>query len=284
VLTLAALALFPLLYFGVNAMSKRVYARSLAVQEQLASISNRTQENLAGIQQVKIYAQEEREIEAFRRQCDVFRTKNLALSRIRGAMVAVIGVFSGLGTVFVLFLGGLHVIDGRITLGDFVAFNAYLGQLAWPTIALGWIVNVFQRASGAMARIDEIFARRSRSRPRNGPGGESGAGRRRHRRAVADVRYEGAADRPALTDVSLTIPKGSRIAVVGGVGSGKSTLAHLLARVYPAPSGTITIGGADLAKLPVERRARRDRVRAPGGVPVLAVAARERRLRPAGRR
>jgi ATP-binding cassette subfamily B protein len=254
VLTLAALALFPLLYFGVNAMSKRVYARSLAVQEQLASISNRTQENLAGIQQVKIYAQEEREIEAFRRQCDVFRTKNLALSRIRGAMVAVIGVFSGLGTVFVLFLGGLHVIDGRITLGDFVAFNAYLGQLAWPTIALGWIVNVFQRASGAMARIDEIFATPESIAP---PGTDPAEN---PEPVDGDIvvrsltfAYEGAADRPALTDVSLTIPKGSRIAVVGGVGSGKSTLAHLLARVYPAPSGTITIGGADLAKLPVER-------------------------------
>jgi ATP-binding cassette subfamily B protein len=253
ILTLVALALFPLLYFGVNKLSKRVYARSLQVQEQLAAISNRTQENLSGIQQVKIYAQEDREIAAFRRSCDTFRTKNLALSRVRGALVALIGAFAGLGTVFVLFVGGLHVIQGRISLGDFVAFNAYLGQLAWPTVALGWIVNVFQRASGAMARIDEVMTTPAAIEP---PSASA---------TVVDpvdgdivVRsltfaYAGAADRPALSDIDLSIPKGSRVAIVGGVGSGKSTLAHLLARVYPAPEGTITVGGHDLARMPVER-------------------------------
>jgi len=252
-LTLVALALFPLLYVAVNLLSKRVYARSLQVQEQLAAISNRTQENLAGIQQVKIYAQEDREIAAFRTTCDVFRTKSLSLSRIRGTMVALIGVFSGLGTVFVLFVGGLHVIRGRISLGDFVAFNAYLGQLAWPTVALGWIVNVFQRASGAMARIDEVLATPEAIAPPSP--------------SVAPVHpidgdivvrsltfaYAGAFDRPALSDIELSIPKGARVAIVGGVGSGKSTFAHLLARVYPVPEGTITIGGQDLALLPVER-------------------------------
>jgi ATP-binding cassette, subfamily B, multidrug efflux pump len=252
-LTLVALALFPLLYVAVNTLSKRVYARSMAVQEQLAAISNRTQENLSGIQQVKIYAQEDREIAAFRAQCDDFRAKNLSLARVRGAMVALIGVFSGLGTVFVLFVGGLHVIRGRISLGDFVAFNAYLGQLAWPTVALGWIVNVFQRASGAMARIDDVMRAPEAIAPPRAAG------------AVADpvdgdiairgltFAYEGAADRPVLRDVDLTITRGSRVAVVGSVGSGKSTLAHLLARIYPVAEGTITIGGEDLSRVPVER-------------------------------
>src|SRR6185436_19655885 len=155
-LTLVAMALFPLLYFAVNRLSKRVYAHSLAVQECLAAIGDRTQENLAGIQQVKIYAQEDREIARFRTLSDAFRAKQLKLARVRGAMVSLIGAFTGLGTVLVLFVGGLHVIGGRITLGDFVAFNAYLAQLAWPTVALGWIVNVFQRASGAMSRLDDV--------------------------------------------------------------------------------------------------------------------------------
>jgi ATP-binding cassette subfamily B protein len=157
-LTLVALALFPLLYLAVNRLSRKVYARSLAVQEQLAAISDRTQENLAGIQQVKIYAQEDQEIARFRELSDGFRRKQLSLARVRGAMVSLIGIFTGMGTVLVLFVGGTHVIQGRITLGDFVAFNAYLAQLAWPTVALGWIVNVFQRASGAMSRLDEVMA------------------------------------------------------------------------------------------------------------------------------
>ncbi|HEX4823623.1 MAG TPA: ABC transporter ATP-binding protein [Candidatus Polarisedimenticolaceae bacterium] len=253
VLTLVALALFPLLYFGVNRMSKRVYQRSLAVQEQLASISNRAQENLAGIQQVKIYAREEQEIAAFRALASTHRDRNLAFARIRGAMVSLIGIFSGAGTLLVLFVGGLHVIHGRITLGDFVAFNAYLGQLAWPTIALGWIVNVFQRAAGAMTRLDEVLL----AEPAIPPPALPAEGVIPVDGDVAirglTFAYPGSEDRPALEDVDLNIPKGSRVAIVGGVGSGKSTLAHLLARVYPVPAGTIAIGGDDLATTPVER-------------------------------
>jgi ATP-binding cassette, subfamily B, multidrug efflux pump len=252
-LTVVALALFPLLYLAVNALSKRVYARSLAVQEQLAAISNRTQENLSGIQQVKIYAQEDREIAAFRAQCDDFRTKNLALSRVRGAMVALIGAFSGLGTVFVLFVGGLHVIHGRISLGDFVAFNAYLGQLAWPTVALGWIVNVFQRASGAMARIDDVMRAPETIAPPESTGAIAAPVDGDIAVRALTFAYEGATDRPALRDIDLIIPRGSRVAIVGSVGSGKSTLAHLLARIYPVPHGAITVGGEDLARIPVER-------------------------------
>ena len=252
-LTLVALALFPLLYWGVNRLSKKIYARSLAVQEQLAAISDRTQENLSGIQQVKIYAQEDREIARFRELSDAFRGKQLSLALVRGAMVSLIGVFTGMGTVLVLFVGGLHVINGRITLGDFVAFNAYLAQLAWPTVALGWIVNVFQRASGAMRRLDEVMT----ASPGVAPPGHDASGAVPIDGDLAlrglTFAYEGAEDRPALTDVRLSIPKGSRLAIVGAVGSGKSTLAHLIAKIYPSPPGTLFAGGEDLADVPVER-------------------------------
>jgi ATP-binding cassette subfamily B protein len=252
-LTLVALFWFPLLYWSVNRLSKSVYARSLAVQEQLAAISDRTQENLSGIQQVKIYAQEDQEIARFRALCDVFRRKQLSLARVRGAMVSLIGVFSGLGALLVLFVGGLHVIRGRISLGDFVAFNAYLAQLAWPTVALGWIVNVFQRASGAMRRLDEVMTTTPAvSPPASHPPGVAPIDGDLEVRGLTFA-YEGAADRPALTDVHLSIPKGSRVAIVGSVGSGKSTLAHLIAKIYPPPPGTLFAGGLDLAEVPVER-------------------------------
>jgi ATP-binding cassette subfamily B multidrug efflux pump len=252
-LTLVALALFPLLYWGVNRLSKKVYARSLEVQEQLAAISDRTQENLAGIQQVKIYAQENQEIERFRKLSDAFRVKQLSLARVRGAMVSLIGIFTGMGTVLVLFVGGLHVIHGRISLGDFVAFNAYLAQLAWPTVALGWIVNVFQRAAGAMRRLDEVMTSKSAIEP---PRADSGSGDPID--GDVEIRgltfaYEGTVERSALVDIHLKIPKGSRVAIVGAVGSGKSTLAHLIAKIYPAPAGTLFVGGEDLASVPVER-------------------------------
>jgi ATP-binding cassette subfamily B protein len=252
-LTLVAFALFPLLYWGVNRLSKKVYARSYAVQEQLAAISDRTQENLSGIQQVKIYAQEEQEIERFRALSDDFRRKQLSLARVRGAMVSLIGVFTGMGTVLVLFVGGLHVIRGRLSLGDFVAFNAYLAQLAWPTVALGWIVNVFQRAAGAMRRLDDVMT----ATPAIAPP-ERGGSRVEPIDGDIEIRgltfaYEGAILRPALVDLSLSIPKGSRLAIVGAVGSGKSTLAHVIAKIYPSPPGTIYVAGKDLSEIPVAR-------------------------------
>jgi ATP-binding cassette subfamily B multidrug efflux pump len=252
-LTVVSLSLFPLLYLGVNRLSKRVYARSLQIQRQLGDISNRAQENLSGIQQVKIYAQEAREIEGFRALNDDYRIHNLALARLRGAMVSLIGVVAGLATLLVLFVGGLHVIRGRISFADFVAFNAYLGQLAWPTVALGWIVNVFQRGAGALDRLDEVL-RATPDVPASADEPESawpplaGTVEIRH----LTFTYPGAAS-PALHDVSLTVAEGTRVALVGPVGSGKSTLANLLAHAYPVPRGAILVGGVDMNDLPVSR-------------------------------
>lgn len=252
-LTAVSLSLFPPLYFGVNRISRRVYARSLQVQQQLGEISNRAQENLSGMQQVKIYAQEAREIEGFRELNAAFRESNLALSRVRGAMVSLIGVVAGLATLLVLFVGGLHVIRGRMSFGDFVAFNAYLGSLAWPTVALGWIVNVFQRGAGALDRLDEVLE----ARPDVPPSADEREEDDAPLSGTLEIRHLSFAyapgGPPALHDVSLTIPEGSRIALVGPVGSGKSTLANLLARVYPVPRGTIFVGGTDVNDLSVSR-------------------------------
>jgi ATP-binding cassette subfamily B protein len=257
-LTLFALCLFPILYLAVNRISKRVHARSLRVQEQLARISNRTQENLSGIQQVKIYAQEEREIEGFRGLCAEFRARSVALARTRGFLMALIGLGSGIGTVLVLYVGGRHVIHGQIAFADFVAYNAYLALLAWPTVALGWIVNVFQRGAGAMQRIDEIL-RREPAIP-SPDGEEAGSvepvdGDIEFRDLSFTYAGEGGPTRGthSLRNVSLRIPRGSRVALVGPVGSGKSTLVNLLARVYAAPRGSIFVGGQDILDLPVGR-------------------------------
>jgi ATP-binding cassette subfamily B protein len=267
-LTLIALVVFPFLFLGVNRLSRRVYARSLAVQEQLAAISNRSQENISGIQQVKTYVQEDREIERFRRLCAEFRRRNLAMAVVRGGMVSLIGVVTGVGTLIVLFVGGRFVIEGRISFGDFVAFNAYLGLLGWPTIALGWIINTFQRGAGAMQRLEEVFRIRPdipaaadvSAEARTASTSESPLDGDIEIRGLTFV-YEGqgadGADPgsrvPALHDINLNIPRGSRVALVGPVGSGKSTLASLLARVYPVPVGTIRIGGTDINEIPVSR-------------------------------
>lgn len=256
VLTAYALApLIPLL-FVIRMISARVYRRSLDVQEQLSTISSKAQENLSGIQQVRIYAQEDREISSFRALCEEFRSRNLSLARLRGLMIAVIGIVTGVETLVVLFVGGQHVIEGRIDFPAFVSFNAYLAMLAWPTIALGWIINVFQRGLGAMERVREVLD----SDPDIPPAVDE-ADRDADEIEPLDgdieirdltFRHSGAFgpnERPTLHDVSLRVPRGQRVALVGGVGSGKSTLVNLIARVYAVPPGTIFIGGEDLASV-----------------------------------
>ena len=260
VLTLWTLGLWPVLFLTVNRISKRIYTQSKAVQEQLSDLSSRAQENISGIQQVKIFVQEEREIASFRELCAEYRRRNLSMAALRGAMMALIGIVAGLGTLLVLFVGGRHVIQGRMDLGDFVAFNAYLGLLAWPTIALGWIINVFQRGAGAMERLGELFDEEpdvpaAVDEPESEPGGPALDGDIELRGLSfaypIDPQDPGSVSRPVLRDVSLTIERGTRVALVGPVGSGKSTLVSLLTRQYPVPPGTVFIGGRDVTRVPV---------------------------------
>ena len=259
-LTVVSLTIYPPLMLAVNRASRRVYARSLAVQEQLAVISNHAQENISGIQQVKTYVQEEREIARFRELCAEFRRRNLSMAALRGVMLSLIGIVTGVGTLVVLYVGGRFVISGRIGFGDFVAFNAYLGLLVWPTIAFGWIINTFQRGLGAMVRLDEVFT--AQPRIESGFDGTADVPRQEGPSEGLDIEirdltftYPEAGEtqrrEPALKNLSLTIPAGTRLAVVGPVGSGKSTLASLLARVYDAPAGSIEVGGQDLREIPV---------------------------------
>jgi ATP-binding cassette subfamily B multidrug efflux pump len=256
--------LYPALFIVVNRLSRKIYARTLAVQEQLATISNRVQENISGIQQVKTYVQEEREIAVFRELCLEFRRRNLSMATLRGAMIALIGIVTGIGTLIVLFVGGRFVIEGRIDFGDFVAFNAYLGLLSWPTIALGWIINTFQRGTGAMERLEEVLDHRPAIPPATDEESVVAAeglpvgfvpvdGDIEIRDLTFNYDAGGEGSPPTLHDVSLRIPQGSRVALVGPVGSGKSTLASLLARVYPVPRGTIFVGGVDIEDIPVSR-------------------------------
>jgi ATP-binding cassette subfamily B protein len=205
---------------------------------------------------VKTYAQEEREIATFSGMCAELRTRSLSMASIRGAMLSLIGIVAGIGTLVVLYFGGRFVVEGRMTLADFVAFNAYLALLVWPTIALGWIVNVFQRGAAAVARLREIFDQApdippSVDEPEAADGVEPLEGDIEIR--GLSFSYGGEEGPTALTDVNLHIPQGSRVALVGPVGSGKSTLVNLIARIYPTPPRTIFIGGKDITEAPTSR-------------------------------
>ena len=171
-------------------------------------------------------------------------------------MVALIGAVAGLGGLIVLVVGGSFVATGRIDFGDFVAFNAYLGLLIFPTIALGWIINTMQRGAGAMLRIDEVLLVEPdflSGDDEAGPGIDAEPLHGDIEIRGLNFAYDASSPRVVLRDIRLTIPTGSRVALVGPVGSGKSTLANLLARFYPVPPGTIFIGGEDITEVPLAR-------------------------------
>jgi len=251
-LTLWALAPSPLLVLLARRFNHRVDVESLAVQEQLGTLSAKVQENLTGMSVVRAYTMEEREIDAFGRLNGEYLARSLRLARTQAAFSPMLGLISGLGGLIILWVGGTEVLEGRITLGSFVAFNGYLAYLAWPTLALGWTLANLKRGLAAMTRIAEIL---------ESPGHPAEP----ERTAAASepllhgpiefkglsFGYDGRGQ--ALDDVSFTVPEGATVAVVGPTGSGKSTLGALVSRLYEPPAGTVFVGGRDVRTLSRER-------------------------------
>jgi len=156
-LTLFALMSIPAVAFAVRYFGTLIHHRFEKIQEAFSEISARVQENLSGVRVIKAFTQEESEISEFKRLNQEYIQKNLQLIRVWGLFYPVLGFLLGLGGVFVLWYGGREVIGGRMTLGDFVAFNAYLGMLTWPMIALGWVINIVERGSASAGRMNQIF-------------------------------------------------------------------------------------------------------------------------------
>ena len=249
-LTVAALIPLPLLVFTVQRVSRHLYARSRAVQEQLATLSDRVQENLTAIHMVKTYAQEERECADFGRLAGNYRQANLALARVRGLLIPLMGSLGGAGSLVAVWVGGQMVARGSITLGEFVAFSAYLGLLVWPTVAMGWIINTFQRGLAAMRRLEEILSLQGEESDLGVDGSIQDLRGEIEIRHLTVSHVEGGP--PALHDLSLHIEPGTTVALVGSVGSGKSTIANILPRFLRVQDGTVFIDGHDINRIPLD--------------------------------
>jgi len=249
-LTLIALLPLPVLSFSVGYFGQRIHHRFEEIQAHFARISALVQEDLSGVRVVRAYAREDHEIERFARLNREYVGKNRGLIRLWSLFYPAMGFLAGLGAVVVLWLGGTLVIRGKISIGSFVAFNVYLSMLTWPMIALGWVVNLFQRGSASYGRLREIID--TVPAIQDAPGaldaaGISGAIEVRH----LTFTYPGA-PRPSLEDVSISVPAGSTLALVGHTGSGKSTLLQLLCRMYEPADGTVLVDGVDLNQYQTE--------------------------------
>jgi ATP-binding cassette, subfamily B, multidrug efflux pump len=245
-LTLLSLLPMPAVTLAVWFFGDRIHRRFEDLQAHFADISARVQENLSGVRVVRAFARERQELHDFEVLNREYLARNLVLIRTWGLFHPALGFLSGLAALLALYLGGREVVVGRVTLGEFVAFTVYLGMLNWPVVALGWVINLWQRGAASFRRLDEVLrvAPAIQSPPEPlAPARCRGEIELRH----LTFTYPGA-DRPALRDVSLRIPAGATVALVGRTGAGKSTLLSLLPRLFDSPPGTVLLDGQDVRR------------------------------------
>jgi ATP-binding cassette, subfamily B, multidrug efflux pump len=252
---LTALALVPMVMLPVIMirMGGAIHRRFEAVQEHFSTLTTQAQENFAGVRVVRAYRQEDAEIGRFAALNQTYVEKNIALAKLYGLMNPMFGLLAGLSVAVVLGVGGSLAVRGTITVGAFVAFGFYLTSLTWPMIALGWVINLFQRGAASMGRLLEVLdaqpAITSPHAPTPLPPARTG-------RSIEfrDVGFhfpteQGATPRWVLRHVSFTVPAGGTLAVVGATGSGKSALIDLIPRLSDPQEGEIRIDGIPLREL-----------------------------------
>jgi len=253
---LTAMSLLPMILLPVIGLrlGRLVHDRFDAVQEHFSTMTTRAQENITGARIVRAYRQERAETGRFAALSDEYVRRNMALVRLWGTMHPLFGLLAGLATAIVLGVGGVLTMRGAISVGAFVAFSLYLAMLTWPLIALGWVVNLFQRGSASMRRLLEILDAK--------PGVEdtgtialtaTKGGRRIEYRNVS-FHYPAPPGHPprwVLRDVSFRVESGETLAIVGATGSGKTALLDLLPRTYDPQKGTILLDDIPIRDIPL---------------------------------
>jgi len=249
-LTLLALIPLPFVSVVVYRLGKLVHEKFEERQQTYSDLTTRAQENLSGIRVVKAYVRERYEINRFRSLSWTYLKKNLVLARVQSIMWPLMFLLVGVSLVITLYMGGVRVIEGALSIGTLTAFFGYLTMLIWPVIAFGWVVNILQQGAASMARLARIMDTEPEIRDT-----ETTLHTVQHLEGTIDFRnvtfrHKGA-DRPALRDVSLRIPAGTTLAVVGYTGAGKSTLVNLIPRLYDVTEGEVCIDGVDVRRIPL---------------------------------
>jgi len=249
-LTLLALIPLPFVSISVKVFGSAIHRRFERIQAQLAEVSAVAQEALAGVRVVRAYRQEAAEIARFREANDEYVRRNRLLIVLQGFFFPSMSFFLGLGAMVVVWVGSGDVIRGRITIGQFVAFNAYLTMLAWPMIAFGWVTNMLQRGMASWKRMLEVLDTVPAISDFNLQTSDFRL-QLRGEIEFRDLTFGYGAAAPVLQHVTATIDAGRTVALVGPTGSGKSTLISLLARLHDPPPGTVFIDGVDVREIPL---------------------------------
>src|SRR5271166_6507111 len=232
----------PITSVVIQSFGRKIHDRFERIQAMFSDISARAQENFSGARLIRAYVQEDAEIRLFETENKEYIRRSLKLVRLMGMLWPTLELVLGCAVVLVLWLGGREVLNGRITVGQFVSFSTYMMQLTWPIIALGWVINIFQRGTASLGRINEIM--QEQPEIKDEPGAQD---HKNDREVEGEIEFRGLNfsydGKQVLHDVNLRIPAGSSLAIVGPTGSGKTTLVSLIPRIYDADAGTVLIDG-----------------------------------------
>lgn len=243
-LTLLLLVTMPLVSLTVKFFGQQVHVRFEKIQEFFSQITARAQENFTGVRVVRAYAQEGAEIAAFNELNRQYAEKNLSLVRIDALMRPLMTFFIGMGFVLIIWVGVPAAIRGEISVGQFTVFNMYLFRLIWPLIALGYVVNLYQRGTASLKRMNAILAiKPAIADSPNAIDRSPSEGEIEFRKLTFSYKPN---DEPVLRDINLLIAPGQTVAFVGRTGSGKSTLVNLISRLVEAPEGTVLVDGVSV--------------------------------------
>ena len=263
-LTLFAFLPLPVVSIVVQHFGRKIHERFERIQAMFSNISAKAQENFSGARLIRAYVQEQAEIESFERENTEYIARSLKLVRLMGMLWPTLETLLGLAVVIVLWIGGREVLLHRISVGSFVAFNTYMVQLTWPIISLGWVINIFQRGTASMGRIQNLLAEQPEvtdaAVPATGAPTEVGGEIELRNLSfhyghtlIAAERGMGQVhgDEAVLKNINLRVPEGTSLAIVGPTGSGKSTLVSLIPRIYDAPEGAVLIDGRPIREFPL---------------------------------
>ena len=264
-LTLYAFLPLPIASVVIQYFGRRIHERFERIQAMFSDISARAQENFSGARVIRAYVQEQSEIAAFEGANQEYIRRSLGLVRLMGMLWPTLELMLGAAVVIVLWLGGRQVLMGKMNIGAFVAFNTYMVQLTWPVIALGWVINIFQRGTASLVRIQDILSQQpeiadeeqaASHEPRAASEQVARSPQLEARSLVGEIEfrnlnfaYNGVS---VLKDINLRIPAGSSLAIVGPTGSGKTTLVNLIPRIYDAEPGSVLIDGRPIRQFPLD--------------------------------